>query len=184
MALIVHMNKKVDKSKPKQQPKQDAHKEAQENDSQKSEKRMNLVNQFEELKDKLTHSQEREKRALADYQNLLRRTKQERSKAARMANKDLIVSLLPILENLDRAADEINNQGLDLVVDQLWKTLNQYGLKEIEVKNQPFDVETMEVVDKKGEGKIVTEVVQKGFRLKGDVIQHAKVILGRPTKDN
>ncbi len=184
MALIVHMNKKVDKFKPKQQSKQDQHKEVQENDSEKLEKRINLVSQFEELKDRLTHAQEREKRALADYQNLLRRTKKERSKAARMANKDLIVSLLPAVDSLDRAANEIDNQGLDIVIDQLWEVLREFGLEEIDVQDKPFNVETMEVVDKRGEGEIVTEIVQKGFRLKGDVIQHAKVILGTPTEGN
>ncbi len=137
-----------------------------------------LLDKLEQLKDKLTVAQEREKRSLADYQNLLRRTQQERSKMARFANKELIKALLPVVENLKKAADQIDDDGLQLVVNQLWSTLQNQGIERLNSLGQNFDIETMEAVDKQGEGQVVVAVVQPGYRLKGEVIQHAKVVLG------
>lgn len=142
-----------------------------------------LLEKFQGLKRKLAAAQEREKRSLADYQNLLRRTRQERTKAVKLANQGLITELLPALENLDRAAQQIEDEGLELVVNQLWNILDRFGLEKIEAKGKQFDVETMEVVDQRGEGDQVIEVINNGYRLKDKVIQHAKVVLGSPSKD-
>ena len=79
-----------------------------------------LLEKFQGLKRKLAAAQEREKRSLADYQNLLRRTRQERTKAVKLANQGLITELLPALENLDRAAQQIaplQNGGCPPVLD-------------------------------------------------------------------
>ncbi len=122
-------------------------------------------------------SLEREKRALADYQNLQRRSQEERMAFIKMANKDFCQALLQPLEHLSMAAANINNQGLDMVIEQFWKELKEFGLEELEVLDQKFDVNLMEVVDKKGEGERVVEVVRKGYKLNGEVIQHAQVIL-------
>jgi molecular chaperone GrpE len=75
------------------------------------------------------------------------------------------------------AATNIQNQGLDMVIEQFWKELKDFGLEELKVLGQKFDLNTMEVVDKKGEGEKVVEVVRKGYKLNGEVIQHAQVIL-------
>ncbi len=137
-----------------------------------------LLDKFEQLQQDLVNSQEREKRLLADYQNLIRRSEKERSKVAKFANRDLIEALLPVIGNLDKAAEQSDNELLDMVAKQLWSVLNQVGLERIEAKGKEFNVETMDAVDKQGKGETVVEVIEPGYRLKGEVIQYAKVVLG------
>lgn len=132
---------------------------------------------IQELQLLLSASLEREKRALADYQNLQRRSMEERMAFIKMANKDLCQVLLQPLEHLSMAATNIKDRGLNMVVEQFWKELKEFGLEELEVLGQKFDLNTMEVVDKKGDGEKVIEVVRKGYKLNGEVIQHAQVVL-------
>ncbi|MBU1033487.1 nucleotide exchange factor GrpE [Patescibacteria group bacterium] len=132
---------------------------------------------IQELQLLLNASLEREKRVLADYQNLQRRSQTERLAFIKMANKDFCQVLLQPLEHLSMAATNLKDRGLDMVIEQFWKELRDFGLEEIEVLAKKFDLETMEVVDKKGDGEKVVEVVRKGYSLNGEVIQHAQVIL-------
>lgn len=132
---------------------------------------------IQELQLLLAASVEREKRALADYQNLQRRTQEERRILIKMANKDLCQALLQPLEHLALAAKNIQDRGLDMVIEQFWKELANFSLQEIPVMGQKFDLHTMEVVDKKAKGEKVIEVVRKGYQLHDEVIQHAQVIL-------
>lgn len=130
-----------------------------------------------ELEEQLHSSTEKEKRSLADYHNLVRRTQEERMKSIQMANRDLMESLVQPFEHLQMASDQIEDQGLIMVLEQLKKVLSDFGLEEIAAIGKEFDVEIMEVVEKEANGEIVTKVVQKGYRLNGVVIQHAKVVL-------
>jgi len=126
----------------------------------------------------LAAAQEKEKRALADYQNLIRRQQQDRAKLIQLANRDLIESLLPSLENLETAAAQLKDNGLELVLSQIKQVLAEFGVEEIEALGKEFDVELMEAVESKGEGQTVKKVLRKGYKLNGLVIQHAKVVLG------
>ncbi|MGD9129651.1 MAG: nucleotide exchange factor GrpE [Candidatus Woesebacteria bacterium] len=144
---------------------------------QKKSELAQLKSLCQELQTKLTAAEEKEKRTLADYQNLIRRNREERAALIKMANKDLLSGLLQALDNLSRASQEIDNPGLNMVIKQFWQSLKEFGLEEIEVMDQEFDVDTMEVVDKKDKAKKVIAVVSKGYKLNGEVIQHAKVIL-------
>lgn len=131
------------------------------------------------LSTELAQAQEKERRALADYQNLLRRTQEERVRFMKMANAEILESFLQPLEHLSLAAAQIQDPGLNMVVHQFTQILEGFGLKEIEVLGKEFDVETMEVVENApGDSQRVTSVVKKGYSLNGQVIQHAKVILG------
>lgn len=152
-------------------------KQAQSNQLKDAEVLKKAEEEITRLQEQLKMAEEREKRVLADYQNLQRRSQAERLVFIKMANKDFCQALLQPLEHLSMAAANIKDQGLNMVVDQFWKELNDFGLEEIEVLGAKFDVETMEVVDKKGEGEKVVEVVRKGYKLNGEIIQHAQVIL-------
>ncbi len=121
---------------------------------------------------------EREKRVLADYQNLIRRSQEERIKVAKLAGAEFVSVLLQPLDHLSRAAAQLKDKGLDMVVNQFWQVLGEVGLKEISVLGQKFDVTTMEAIERKGEGEKVVAVASKGYTLNGEVIQHAKVVLG------
>ena len=128
----------------------------------------------------LAQAKEKEKIALADYQNLLRRTQEERIKLVQMAGQDFATAILPALQNLSLAARALNDAGLNMVVNQLWAALNEQGLEELgtELVGQEFEVELMEAVDKSGDGKQVKQVVSPGYKMNGRVIAHAKVVVG------
>lgn len=125
--------------------------------------------------------QEQVRRVQADYQNLQRRTVEERAFAIKFANKELFEDLVQPLEHLAMAANELKNPGLNMVIDQLWKTLEKYGLKELQVLGKPFNVETMEAIesDDSSENGVVKSVVRKGYEYQGKVLQHAKVVIGK-----
>lgn len=141
-----------------------------------------VTDRIAELEAQLQQAKDRELRNLADYQNLVRRTQEERSKFIKMANRDFAEELLQPLDHLSLAAAQLNDNGLNMVVDQLWQVLRQQGLEEINVLGKQFDPATMEVVEKQGQGEVVTSVVKKGYTLNGEVIQFAKVIVGDPSE--
>jgi molecular chaperone GrpE len=121
---------------------------------------------------------EREKRVIADYQNLVRRSQEDRVKFVKLASSDFALSLLQPLDHLALAAAQLKDQGLDMVMNELWMILKDQGLEEITVMGEPFDVSAMEVVEKQGKAEKVVAVVSRGYRLNGEVIRHAKVVLG------
>jgi len=137
-----------------------------------------LNQQLVEAQLALAQSQERERRALADYQNLLRQNQQERTNFLRLANSDLLLSILQPVEHLAQAAEQLNDQALNMIVKQLWQNLEASGLEEVSVMGQPFDLNLMEVVEKTGSAKKVVKVLRPAYRLNGQLIQHAQVVLG------
>ncbi len=121
---------------------------------------------------------ERYQRALADYQNLVRRTREERAELIKFAAQNVLEDLIEPYEHLLMAAEQFQDSGIQMVVAEFARIFTQHGLEEIHVLGKQFDLETMEAVERHGESDRVTKVVKKGFRLNGKVIRHAKVILG------
>ena len=122
------------------------------------------------------------KRALADYQNLLKQTAKEKSEFAKYANENLIMEIIPIYDNLKMALQhgdgENGNSWLDgvkYVVKQFADTLKNIGLEEIKTKGEKFDHKTMEAVE--GRGEKVKKELRSGYKLNGKVIVPAKVIV-------
>lgn len=128
------------------------------------------------------------KRARADYLNLERRTHQTITENIELGQTTLVTQLLPVLDSLEKAqAYEDTPSGISSIYNQLHTILSNLGLEEIESQGKQFDPITMEAVaagntgdftEKKTNATIVTEVVEKGYRLKGKVIRPAKVIVG------
>ncbi|WP_316817346.1 nucleotide exchange factor GrpE [Pedobacter nyackensis] len=130
-------------------------------------------------------------RLFAEFDNYKRRTQKERVELLQTAGKDVIVSLLPVLDDFDRAnkamenATDINSirEGLILVHTKLKNTLGQKGLKEIESINTVFDTDNHEAITKIPaptddlKGKVVDEL-EKGYTLNDKVIRFAKVVVG------
>lgn len=140
-----------------------------------------LKTELEQARQAEVKAKESELRSMADYHNLVRRTQDDRAKLVKFANRGLIADLLQPLDHLSLAAHQLNDAGLTMTVQQLWKVLNEYGVEEIDPINQPFDVNLMEVVETQGKGDLVITVINKGYKLNGEVIQHAKVIVGSPS---
>lgn len=137
-----------------------------------------LAKKIQQLELALNQSQEKERRALADYQNLLRQTQVERAKFVQLANADLLAAILQPIAHLSLASEHLNDQALTMIVRQLWQGLNSVGLEEIPVLGKKFDLNTMEVVEKKDRAEKVIKVLRSGYYLNGQVIQHAQVVLG------
>jgi molecular chaperone GrpE len=138
--------------------------------------------EVEQLKKQLAEAQEQERRSRADYSNLSRRTQEERGKLIKLAGLSVIESLLEPLHHLDLATQQLGDKGLNMVYQQFVRALEDQGLVELKVSGKEFDPNLMEVVgkeksDTKNAGKVV-KVVKKGYSLNGEVVQHAKVIIG------
>lgn len=127
-------------------------------------------------------------RAAADYQNYKRRVEEERSEAARFASASLVINLLPLLDDLDRALHNIDAtlagltwvDGIRLIQRKFAAVLEVAGVQEIAADGETFDPAVHEAVSQAPgeEGKVVA-VVQKGYRLGDRVIRPAMVIVGQ-----
>lgn len=137
-----------------------------------------------ELKDKYL-------RLLAEFENYKRRTTKERAELFKTANQELMVALLPVLDDFDRARQhtatateaQAVRDGLEIVYNKLTKTLQQKGLQPMDVVGQPFDAELHEAItqipapsdEQRGQ---VLDAVERGYYLNDKVLRHAKVVLG------
>ncbi len=127
-------------------------------------------------------------RAEADFVNYKRRVKQERDEARRLANAALIINILPVLDDLERALASLNIQlvgltwfdGIRLIYRKLQLVLESAGVSQIEAEGQPFDPRFHEAVmyGEGEEGKVVAEV-QRGYKLNDRVLRPAMVIVGK-----
>lgn len=139
--------------------------------------------EVEELLRQLDEAKDKERRALADYHNLQRRTQEDRLKMVKLAAGSVMESILQPLEHLFLAKEHLQDSGLQMVYQQFQDALRGEGLEEIDALGKEFDPQTMEVVEKqavddhKQVGKVV-KVTSRGYRLNGEVIRHAKVIVG------
>jgi len=138
---------------------------------------------LEELERQMAAARENEKRALADYQNLVRRQQQDRARLVAAASREVIETILEPLEHLNMASRKLNDPGLTMVVDQLWERLDELGLDQLDVLGKEFDERTMEAVERRGHGSWVLAVVRPGFTLGDHVIQHAQVVVGDQAGD-
>jgi molecular chaperone GrpE len=143
-----------------------------------------LAAELAEMKDKYV-------RLYSDFENFRRRTSREKLDYLKSANEEMMVALLPVLDDFERAikfsgeADDTDaaKEGLRIVYNKLYKTLEQKGLKPMETKGQPFNPDLHEAITQspapspKLKGRIIEEV-EKGYLLNDKVIRFAKVIIG------
>lgn len=144
--------------------------------------------ELENLQIKLKELEEETLRAKADLINYRKRKDEEVSNMLKYSNADIILSLLPVLDNLERAIDknvseEIKkyNEGVKLIYNQIKEILSSYEVKEIEALNKEFDPTYHQSVsmikDETKESGIVLEVYQKGYTYKDKVLRPAMVII-------
>jgi molecular chaperone GrpE len=114
-------------------------------------------------------------RALADYQNLLKRVEKERRDFVAYANEKLLTQFLTILDDLERAQTSLNDEGLALIITNAKKILEQEGVEEIPIKPEDeFNPNLMECIEAPENGNKL-EVVRKGYTFKGRVIRPAQI---------
>ena len=131
------------------------------------------------VKDQIAEIDNKYKRALADYQNLERRFKEQEGQVVKFANATLIEKLLSIIDHLLLAQKHIQDKGLQMVIDQFEAILVGEGVEKMTTDGAAFDPNTMdcsEVVE--GEKDLVIETVSPGYLMFGKVIRPAKVKVG------
>jgi molecular chaperone GrpE len=159
----------------------------------KAEAQETVVEEKKELtvEEKLAASEDKFLRMFSEFENFRRRTQKEKADLISGASADVYKVILPILDDLDRAKDNIEKandveslkEGLELIFDKFTKSLVNNGLVEMEVKEQPFNADEHEAItnipapteDLKGK---VIDVVEKGYKLNDKIIRFPKVVVG------
>ena len=143
-----------------------------------------IQNELEQNKNQLEQMTGIAKQALADLQNFRRRAQEDQKNYTQYANADLILHLLPALENLGRALthdpkDESWIQGITQILKQFWQILEKVNVKAIESLNKPFDPNIHEaLMTGPGQKDTVTEEFEKGYMLGEKVLKRARVKVG------
>jgi len=150
------------------------------------------LSELDQLQADLADQKDKYLRLMAEFENFKRRTAKERVDLIQTAGKDVIVSLLDVMDDCDRAEKQLNGsddiavqkEGIQLVFNKIRATLQAKGLKAMESINQPFNVELHEAItevpvpDASKKGKVIDEVT-KGYYLNDKIIRFAKVVVGK-----
>ena len=145
------------------------------------------------LEDQLQGEKDKFIRLFAEFENYKKRTTKERIDLFKTANQELMTSLLPIIDDFERAMSHMDGSdetkelraGVDLIYQKFFKTLEQKGLSRIEVNNgDAFDAEIHEAItqipapSEDLKGKII-DCVEKGYKLGEKIIRFPKVVIGQ-----
>ena len=146
----------------------------------------------EQLTQDLAKEKDKYLRLFAEFENYKRRTSKERIELFKTANQEVLLAMLPVLDDFDRALVEINKsddellaKGVELIHEKLKSTLVSKGLEQVEVKaGDAFDADFAEAITQipapsdKLKGKIV-DVLEKGYKLGDKIIRFPKVVIGQ-----
>ncbi|HQZ24313.1 MAG TPA: nucleotide exchange factor GrpE [Flavobacterium sp.] len=155
------------------------------------EERVEEISREEQLTQDLASEKDKFLRLFAEFENYKRRTARERIELFKTANQDVLLALLPVLDDFDRALSEIKKtddniliQGVELIQEKLKNTLVSKGLEQVDVKaGDAFDADFAEAITQipapspKMKGKIV-DVIEKGYKLGDKIIRFPKVVIG------
>lgn len=145
-----------------------------------------VATEVEELKQQVEDVENKYKRAIADYQNLQKRAREEKSDWIKTANGNLIIRLLPALDHLETALKGAKEkgeqsswlQGVEMTIAELRRVLKEEGLHT--VQTEKFDPNLHEVVQAtEGPEGAIEDVFQMGYTLNGKLIRPAKVAAGK-----
>ena len=157
----------------------------------KANKKSKVEEQLEIAETELLEMKDKHIRLQAEFDNYRKRTLKERMELLKTASESLLISILPVIDDFDRAVQTLDmveedshlKDGVMLIYSKFQDFLKQNGVKEIEAKDQPFDTDLHEAITKfpapseEMKGKII-DVVQKGYYLNDKVIRHSKVVIG------
>ncbi|NER18562.1 nucleotide exchange factor GrpE [Spongiivirga citrea] len=146
----------------------------------------------EQLEEDLAKEKDKFLRLFAEFENFKKRTSKERIELFKTAGQDIMVAMLPVLDDFDRALNEISKsgegelvKGVELISNKFRETLKAKGLTEMEVKaGDAFDADHHEAITQIPapsddlKGKIV-DVIEKGYQLGDKIIRFPKVVTGQ-----
>jgi len=145
----------------------------------------------EQLAQDLAKEKDKFLRLFAEFENYKKRTSKERLELFKTANQEVLLAMLPVLDDFDRAAVEINKsddenlkKGVELIHDKFKNTLVSKGLEQVEIQaGDAFNADIAEAITQipapsdKLKGKIV-DVIEKGYKLGDKIIRFPKVVVG------
>ncbi|MBF4467233.1 nucleotide exchange factor GrpE [Flavobacterium sp. LC2016-12] len=145
----------------------------------------------EQLAQDLAKEKDKFLRLFAEFENYKKRTSKERMDLFKTANQEVLLAMLPVLDDFDRATVEINKsddenlkKGVELIHEKLKSTLVAKGLEQVEVRaGDAFNADFAEAITQipapsdKLKGKIV-DVIEKGYKLGDKIIRFPKVVIG------
>lgn len=141
--------------------------------------------------EKLSEMNDKYLRLAAEYDNYRKRTLKEKMDLTKSAGEDILVNILPVMDDFERGLDSIDKakdikavkEGVQLIYNKFSEFLKQRGIKEIEAKEKDFDTDMHEAITKipapteELKGKVV-DVIEKGYYLNEKVIRFSKVVIG------
>ena len=149
------------------------------------------INEVKKLQDELAEAKDKFLRLYSDFENYKRRTAKEKTEMIVSANESLILSLLPVVDDFERAEKSFKDkndkdlEGFYLIQNKFKKILEQRGVKVMEIEmTSHFNPDWHEaitqipVIDEKQKGKIV-DVIEKGYLMNDKVVRFAKVVVGQ-----
>ena len=146
---------------------------------------------IEKLQAELDEQKDKYLRLIAEFENFKRRNAKERIELIQTAGKDVIISLLEVMDDCDRAEKQFAeagntknyNEGIQLIFNKLRNTLQAKGVKAMESVDTDFNVEKHEAITEVpvAEDKIgkVVDEIEKGYYLNDKIIRFAKVVVGK-----
>jgi molecular chaperone GrpE len=150
------------------------------------EKLPDFKQKYNELNDKYL-------RLSAEYDNFRKRSLKEKMEMIKTAGQDILISILPVIDNFERALKSINTdnteeskairEGIDLIYNNFKDFLSQRGVKEIDALGKSFDTDHHEAITKipapqeELKGKVI-DVIEKGYLMHDKVIRFSKVVVG------
>ncbi len=152
----------------------------------------NETSEIDKVKAELAEQKDKYLRLYSEFDNFRRRTAKEKLELVKTANEELVLDLLPVVDDFERASNSFNEEtdlksfkeGTDLIHTKFVKVLEQKGIKKIEVKagdefNDEFHeaITVIPVPEDKLKGKIV-DVIENGYSLGEKVVRFAKVVTG------
>ncbi len=181
--ITVEMEKTMEESA------EDSVEEKAENDSKEGEKKSffkkdKKKDKKDELIEELT---DKYKRTFAEFDNFRKRSEKEKSAMYEVGARDIIEKILPVVDNFERGFKAVSEEelatpfaeGMDKIYKQLIKTLEDFGVKEIEAEGNEFDPNlhnaVMHIEDEELGENVVAEVLQKGYMYRDTVVRHSMV---------
>ncbi len=136
----------------------------------------------QELQEEVDELESSLKKVMADFDNYKKRMIKEKQRIRQLANEDLMIDLLEVVDDFGRALendDDIDKDGIEMIFDKFFKTLQDHGLEKIEAKGERFDpmyhdcIQSVESED--ADKDEIIEVFQEGYKLNDEVIRPSKV---------
>lgn len=161
------------------------------NESNEAEGEETAETSLEKLEKAVASEQDKFLRLFAEFENYKKRTSKERMDLFKTANQEVIIAMLPVVDDFERAMKELSKEqdselykGVSLIQNKFIGVLKNKGLEEVIVSaGDTFDSEMHDAItqipapDKKMKGKVI-DVIEKGFQLGDKIIRHPKVVVG------